>query len=213
VRDRGATWVHLRRVDCASDAQMIEFELRIWRRRPDLNRGWRFCRFGAVVYLLAGLVFWYRVLVGFPWCLGVNGPEFGPKFPRDSRAAPPTQSPSLFVNHVSLVPAGSFLPAAARCLVTGTTKLYVTIARSGSGTYGATKRVRFGTETALSSAEIRFACAAGFTKAIGSGGHDSRTWSEWLALIVDPLRLLRLTFRSRARLAAEHLFLRKPLAC
>jgi putative transposase len=34
-----------------------------------------------------------------------------------------------------------------------------------------------------------------------------------LALIVDMLRLLRLTFRSRARLAAENLFLRKQLAC
>ena len=34
-----------------------------------------------------------------------------------------------------------------------------------------------------------------------------------LALIVDLLRLLRLTFRSRARLAAENLFLRKQLAC
>ena len=34
-----------------------------------------------------------------------------------------------------------------------------------------------------------------------------------LALIVDLLRLLRLTFRSRAQLAAESLFLRKQLAC
>ena len=34
-----------------------------------------------------------------------------------------------------------------------------------------------------------------------------------LALIVDLLRLLRLTFQSRARLAAENLFLRKQLAC
>ena len=34
-----------------------------------------------------------------------------------------------------------------------------------------------------------------------------------LALIVDLLRLLRLTFRSRARLPAENLFLRKQLAC
>jgi hypothetical protein len=24
--------------------KMIEFELQIWRRRPDLKRGWRFCR-------------------------------------------------------------------------------------------------------------------------------------------------------------------------
>ena len=34
-----------------------------------------------------------------------------------------------------------------------------------------------------------------------------------LALITDLLRLLRLTFRSRAQLAAENLFLRKQLAC
>src|SRR4030095_7301831 len=31
---------------------MIEFELRIWRRRPDLNRGWRFCRFSRVGYVV-----------------------------------------------------------------------------------------------------------------------------------------------------------------
>jgi hypothetical protein len=29
---------------------MIEFELENWRRRPDLNRGWRFCRQGQIVY-------------------------------------------------------------------------------------------------------------------------------------------------------------------
>jgi len=34
-----------------------------------------------------------------------------------------------------------------------------------------------------------------------------------LALFSDLLRLLRLTFRSRAQLAAENLFLRKQLAC
>jgi len=34
-----------------------------------------------------------------------------------------------------------------------------------------------------------------------------------LALLTDLLRLLRLTFQSRARLAAENLFLRKQLAC
>ena len=28
---------------------MIEFELENWRRRPDLNRGWRFCRFSGAV--------------------------------------------------------------------------------------------------------------------------------------------------------------------
>jgi hypothetical protein len=28
---------------CATAHKMIEFELENWRRRPDLNRGWRFC--------------------------------------------------------------------------------------------------------------------------------------------------------------------------
>jgi len=31
--------------------------------------------------LLAGLVFWYRVLAVVPRCLGVIGPNFGPKLP------------------------------------------------------------------------------------------------------------------------------------
>ena len=34
-----------------------------------------------------------------------------------------------------------------------------------------------------------------------------------LALLLDALRLLRSTFRSRTHLAAENLFLRKQLAC
>jgi hypothetical protein len=34
------------------DEQTIEFELEIWRRRPDLNRGWRFCRFTEVLYVV-----------------------------------------------------------------------------------------------------------------------------------------------------------------
>ena len=37
--------------DCAAEVQMIEFEPESWRRRPDLNRGWRFCR--PLPYLLA----------------------------------------------------------------------------------------------------------------------------------------------------------------
>jgi len=35
--------------DCAAERQTIEFELENWRRRPDLNRGSRFCRFSQVV--------------------------------------------------------------------------------------------------------------------------------------------------------------------
>ena len=30
--------------------------------------------------LLSLLALWYLVLLGFPWCLGVIGPNFGPKF-------------------------------------------------------------------------------------------------------------------------------------
>ncbi len=34
---------------CATPAQNDRMELENWRRRPDLNRGWRFCRFNGVV--------------------------------------------------------------------------------------------------------------------------------------------------------------------
>jgi type I restriction enzyme S subunit len=44
-----------------------------WRRRPDLNRGWRFCRFGAFPILLIRLALWSSLLLGFTWCLGVRG--------------------------------------------------------------------------------------------------------------------------------------------
>ena len=44
-----------------------------WRRRPDLNRGWRFWRFRRVVlFLTAGLAFWCLVVAGSPLCLGVS---------------------------------------------------------------------------------------------------------------------------------------------
>ena len=51
-----------------------------WRRRPDLNRGWRFCRFRWFSILLIRLALWSLVFPGFRWCLGVNGPKFGPNF-------------------------------------------------------------------------------------------------------------------------------------
>jgi hypothetical protein len=41
---RGPTWEHLCAEDCASARQMVWFFEGFWRRRPDLNRGWRFCR-------------------------------------------------------------------------------------------------------------------------------------------------------------------------
>ena len=37
---------------CATGAQMIEFELENWMRRPDLNRGWRFCRLSRKGYVV-----------------------------------------------------------------------------------------------------------------------------------------------------------------
>ncbi len=42
--------------------------------------------------LLAGLVFWYRVLAGFGRCLGVNGPNFGPEFRAHDQTRTPHQS-------------------------------------------------------------------------------------------------------------------------
>jgi hypothetical protein len=42
--DLWSTVVHCKACLCAAGAPTIEFELEIWRRRPDLNRGWRFCR-------------------------------------------------------------------------------------------------------------------------------------------------------------------------
>ena len=30
--------------------------------------------------LLSLLALWYLAFLGFPWCLGVNGPKSGPKF-------------------------------------------------------------------------------------------------------------------------------------
>src|SRR5687768_2056374 len=42
-------WSICERPFCAPGAQVIEFELEKWRRRPDLNRRWRFCRFSGVV--------------------------------------------------------------------------------------------------------------------------------------------------------------------
>jgi hypothetical protein len=55
-----------------------------WRRRPDLNRGWRFCRQGLDVYLVDSSCF----LVGPtpPSCLvfGCNCSQIVPKFARRS---------------------------------------------------------------------------------------------------------------------------------
>jgi hypothetical protein len=44
-----ATSVHLGAVACATHEQTMGISQEIWRRRPDLNRGWRFCRQGRIV--------------------------------------------------------------------------------------------------------------------------------------------------------------------
>ena len=46
-----ATSVQLRAVACTGDEHAMQIFEGIWRRRPDLNRGWRFCR--PLPYLLA----------------------------------------------------------------------------------------------------------------------------------------------------------------
>jgi hypothetical protein len=43
---------------CTVQAQTTRFSEEIWRRRPDLNRGWRFCRFRGFPFLTAGPAFW-----------------------------------------------------------------------------------------------------------------------------------------------------------
>jgi hypothetical protein len=40
---------HLGAHACAAQEQTVQFSKGFWRRRPDLNRGWRFCRFNGVV--------------------------------------------------------------------------------------------------------------------------------------------------------------------
>jgi hypothetical protein len=52
-------------------AHSVEFELKFWRRRPDLNRGWRFCRFNGVVNRVVSC--WSLVGPAPPFCL-VFGP-------------------------------------------------------------------------------------------------------------------------------------------
>ena len=53
--------------------QTIEFELGIWRRRPDLNRGWRFCRFNRVVDRVVSCWSLVSPAPRFAWCLGTIG--------------------------------------------------------------------------------------------------------------------------------------------
>jgi hypothetical protein len=46
--------------------------------RPDLNRGWRFCRQGRDVYVVDSSCFLVGPTPRFPWCLGVIVPKLFP---------------------------------------------------------------------------------------------------------------------------------------
>jgi hypothetical protein len=52
-----------------------------WRRRPDLNRGWRFCRPYRVGVPSAWLRLLVPMMLGSPWCLGVVAPQLLPRSP------------------------------------------------------------------------------------------------------------------------------------
>jgi hypothetical protein len=48
IRPR-VTWEHLQVPAGLAEEQAMRFSKEFWRRRPDLNRGWRFCRQGRIV--------------------------------------------------------------------------------------------------------------------------------------------------------------------
>jgi hypothetical protein len=54
--DRCDSYVHsrpfARRAEGDCGAEFANLFVKDWRRRPDLNRGWRFCRFTEVVYVV-----------------------------------------------------------------------------------------------------------------------------------------------------------------
>ena len=92
--------------------------LEYWRRRPDLNRGWRFCRLTAVPMLLASLTFWSRVLAGFSRCSGVTGPNLAPRSCRSTlrprpRSRRPSRCPSRARRHRSPVVETEAVPGGA----------------------------------------------------------------------------------------------------
>ncbi len=69
------------------------FVKEFWRRRPDLNRGWRFCRFNGVVNRVVSC--WSLVCPAPPFYL-VLGPywtTFGLRLPRCPRIRPLSPSP------------------------------------------------------------------------------------------------------------------------
>ncbi len=62
--------VHEIRADCPDREQAGRISEEKWRRRPDLNRGWRFCRFRRVRYLVDSPC---SLVCGVPWCSLVFG--------------------------------------------------------------------------------------------------------------------------------------------
>ena len=79
ARDR-LFWIALRRIWTNWRSAIVNrcdetasTDLSDWRRRPDLNRGWRFCRFRQLLYPVDSSCSLVLVLLGFPWCLGVRG--------------------------------------------------------------------------------------------------------------------------------------------
>ena len=65
---------------CATGDKMIEFELENWRRRPDLNRGWRFCRQGRDVYLVDSSCFLVGPTPPFSLVFGRNCSQVVPNY-------------------------------------------------------------------------------------------------------------------------------------
>jgi hypothetical protein len=72
-RAASATSVHLGAGACAWPEQAMQISQGFWRRRPDLNRGWRFCRFRWVLYLIDSSCSLASSVPPFQWCLGVRG--------------------------------------------------------------------------------------------------------------------------------------------
>ena len=66
---------HVREV---ASTETSDFVKEFWRRRPDLNRGWRFCRLSKKAMLLTRLAFWYLPDPRFTRCLGGFGPKLDP---------------------------------------------------------------------------------------------------------------------------------------
>src|SRR5262245_1203112 len=97
----GSNWVHIFAHVCATDEQAIQFSEGIWRRRPDLNRGWRFCRQGRIVYLIDS-----------SWLLAGPAPSFSPVLGRNCSQVVPN---FLLHRTEASLPLGRRSPANAEC--------------------------------------------------------------------------------------------------